>query len=152
VRVVSGWPDGAEPSQVQRSFGFHLDVFMAYATGESSAIAFDDYIVQEHFRMAVRAAWQRYYRDIDVFLCPTVFTQAIPHDLRPFEERSIATDEGARPYTDLASWIGHAALPGLPAVSAPIGTEGELPIGLQIIGPMHEDDTAIRFAELLAET
>jgi amidase len=37
-------------------------------------------------------------------------------------------------------------------VVAPIGrTPGGLPVGAQIVGPLYEDDTAITFAELLAE-
>ena len=78
--------------------------------------------------MAARAAWNRYFNDIDVFLCPANFTPAFPHDTRPFEQRTIATPEGERPYNDQAFWVSHASLPGLPAVVAPIGrTPGGLP-------------------------
>jgi amidase len=79
------------------------------------------------------------------------FTAAFPHDARPFAERTIATPEGERPYTDQPFWTAHAALAGLPAVAAPAGrTAGNLPVGIQIVGPRYEDDTAITFAELLA--
>jgi Asp-tRNA(Asn)/Glu-tRNA(Gln) amidotransferase A subunit family amidase len=45
---------------------------------------------------------------------------------------------------------GVASAPGLPATVAPIGSSEEgLPIGLQIIGPMFEDRTTIRFVELI---
>ena len=102
--------------------------------------------------MMARAAWNRYFEDIDVFLCPVNFTAAFPHDARPFEQRTIATSEGDRPYNDQAFWVSHASLAGLPAVAAPVGrTSGGLPVGAQIVGPLHEDDTAITFAELLAE-
>jgi amidase len=98
-----------------------------------------------------RAAWSRYFADVDVFLCPTNFTPAFPHDIRPFAERTIATPEGERPYDSQAFWVSHAALPGLPAASVPIGrTLGGLPVGAQIIGPLYEDDTAVTFADLLA--
>jgi amidase len=102
--------------------------------------------------MAARAAWNRYFDDIDVFLCPVNFTPAFPHDSRPFEERTITTPEGERPYNDQAFWVSHASLPGLPAVAAPIGrTPGGLPVGAQIMGPLYEDDTAITFAELFTD-
>ena len=52
-------------------------------------------------------------------------------------------------YDDQVFWIAQASLPGLPAVSAPAG--GALPVGLQVVGPAHEDDTAITFAELAAD-
>ena len=46
----------------------------------------------------------------------------------------------------------HAALPGLPALSAPVGlTTDGLPVGVQVLGPRYEDDTAITFAELMAD-
>ena len=85
---------------------------------------------------------------VDVFLCPTNFTPAFPHDGRPFAERTVATPEGERPYDSQAFWVAHAALPGLPAVAAPVGrAPGGLPVGVQVIGPLYEDDTALTFAE-----
>jgi amidase len=107
---------------------------------------------QENRRMAARAAWSRYFNQIDVFLCPVNFTPAFPHDTRPFEERTITTPEGERPYNDQTFWVSHASLPGLPAVAAPIGcTPGGLPVGAQIVGPLYEDNTAITFAELFTD-
>jgi amidase len=102
--------------------------------------------------MAARAAWGAYFDDVDVFLCPASFTPAFPHDTRPFEARTIATPQGERPYGDQAFWVAHASLPGLPAVAAPVGrTPGGLPVGVQVVGPLFEDDTAIGFAGLLGE-
>ena len=101
--------------------------------------------------MAARAMWSRYFEKIDVFMCPANFTPAFPHDSRPFEQRTIVTPEGERPYDSQTFWIAHASLPGLPAVVVPIGTTaGGLPVGAQIIGPLYEDDTPLVFAELLA--
>jgi amidase len=40
----------------------------------------------------------------------------------------------------------------VPAVVAPIGTTPSgLSVGAQLLGPLHEDDAAITFAELLAD-
>jgi amidase len=87
-----------------------------------------------------------------VFLCPANFTPAFPHDTRPFEERTISTPEGERPYDNQVFWVSHASLAGLPAAVAPIGkTPAGLPVGAQIIAPLYEDDTATTFAELLAD-
>jgi amidase len=48
--------------------------------------------------------------------------------------------------------VAHAALPGLPAVAAPVGrTAGGLPVGAQVVGPLFEDGTAVTFAGLLSE-
>jgi len=67
-------------------------------------------------------------------------------------ERRISTPGGDRDYQDLAYWITHASVAGLPALSAPAGLAADgLPVGVQVLGPRFEDDTVITFAELLAE-
>jgi amidase len=150
--VVEGWPEGLDPVRQAESFGFHVGLFLALQQPGEDFATLSQVVEQEHRRMAARAAWSRYFGDVDVFLCPASFTPAFPHDTRPFEQRTIATPGGERPYGDLVFWVSHASLPGLPAVAAPVGrTPGGLPVGVQVVGPRHEDDTAITFAELLAE-
>jgi amidase len=150
--VVEGWPDGVDPVRNYESFGFHVQAFFAFQQPAEDFAKLSEFVDQESRRMAARAAWNRYFNDIDVFLCPANFTPAFPHDTRPFEQRTIATPEGERPYNDQAFWVSHASLPGLPAVVAPIGrTPGGLPVGAQIVGPLYEDNTAITFAELLGD-
>ncbi len=103
-------------------------------------------------RMAARAAWKDYFRSHDVFLMPTLFIPAFPHDhSHPFYGRKLQTPEGPRNYEDLMFWVSFASLAGLPATTAPVGfTKEGLPVGLQIIGPYLEDATPIDFAEKLA--
>ncbi len=150
--IVDGWPEGVHPAQQAESFGFHLGLFFAHQQGQGDFAPLSSVIEHEARRMASRAPWSSYFEDIDVFLCPVSFTPAFPHDPRPFDERTIATPEGERPYTDLVFWIAQAALPGLPSMTAPIGrTPAGLPVGAQIVGPLYEDDTPIRFAELLGD-
>ena len=151
--IVEGWPDGVDPAQDAESFGFHVGMFFAFAEpGGADAPPMAQFIEHENRRMSARAAWSRYFDDVDVFLSPTNFTPPFPHDSRPFDERTITTPEGERRYDEQPFWISHASLAGLPAVAAPIGTTPSgLPVGAQIIGPLYEDDTAITFAELLAD-
>jgi amidase len=150
--VVEGWPDGVDPVRQAESFGFHVGLFFAFQQPDGDFAPLAQVVDHEQRRMAARAAWGRYFDDVDVFVCPANFTAAFPHDARPFEERTVATPEGERPYQDQAFWISHASLPGLPAVAAPAGrTPAGLPVGAQLLGPLHEDDTAITFAELLGE-
>jgi amidase len=150
--LVEGWPKGVDPVEEAESFGFHVRLVFAYQQPGDDLPPFAEVIGHEHRRMAARAAWGEYFEDIDVFLCPAAFTPAFPHDPRPFEARTIATPEGRRPYADLAFWVAHASLPGLPAVAAPVGrTAAGLPVGAQVIGPLFEDDTALSFAGLLGE-
>ena len=138
VPITEGWPDGFDPAAAAESFGFQVGLFFAVHEpgGELAGVA-----EQERRRLAARGAWD--FRDFDVFLCPTVFTTAFPHDT--------GTTIGTRPYDDQVFWIASASLAGLPAVAAPAGRAGGLPVGLQILGPAHEDDTAIAFAEHAAD-
>jgi amidase len=148
--IVEGWPEGIDPVAEAESFGFHVGLFFAYHDQEQ--VDPSQLVVQEIRRLEARAAWGRYFEDTDVFLCPVNFTPAFPHDTRPFEERTVATPEGERSYDSQPFWISHASLPGLPAVAAPVGTTPSgLPVGLQILGPLYEDDTALMFAELLSQ-
>jgi amidase len=151
--VVEGWPDGVDPVRDYESFGFHVRLFFAFQQPGEDFATISQVIEHEHRRMASRVAWNRYFDDVaDVFLCPVNFTPAFPHDSRPFEQRTITTPEGERPYNDQTFWVSHASLPGLPAVSAPIGrTPSGLPVGAQIMGSLYEDDTAITFAELFTD-
>ena len=151
--LVEGWPDGVDPVRNYESFGFHVRLFFAFQQPGEDFATLSEFVDHENRRMAARAAWNRYFDEVaDVFLCPVNFTPAFPYDNMPFEQRTIATPEGERPYNDQAFWVSHASLPGLPAVAAPIGcTSGGLPVGAQIVGPLYEDNTAITFAELLAE-
>jgi amidase len=150
--VAEGWPDGVDPRRCYESFGFHVGLFFAFQQPGEDFATLSEVVGHEHWRMASRAAWGRYFDDVDVFLCPANFTPAFPHDARPFDQRTITTPQGPRPYGDQAFWVSHAALPGLPALAAPIGrTPGGLPVGAQVVGPLYEDDTAITFAELLGE-
>jgi amidase len=152
VRVTEGWPEGIDPVKEVHSFGFHVDLFFAFQEPDAGFTRLTEFVDEEARRMWARAAWCRYFDDVDVFVCPANFTAAFPHDTGPFEERMISTPEEERPYTDQVFWIAHASLPGLPAVVAPIGrTSDGLPVGAQIIGPLYEDDTPIAFAELLAD-
>lgn len=141
--VTEGWPKDVDPRRSGGCFAAHLDYFFALQQGRE----LPGFAEQEARRMALRAAWSRYFEDVDVFLCPTIFTPPFRHDTRPMVERTI----DGRPYTEQAFWITHASIAGLPAVAAPAGrTEDGLPVGIQVIGPLYEDDTAITFAELLA--
>ncbi|MET9310218.1 amidase family protein [Kribbella sp. NPDC003505] len=150
AKIVDNWPDGVDPTEQAEEFGRQVELFFALHAnsegdpdgGAGSGLTLEDVRGLDRRRMAARGRWQRYFEDVDVFLCPTSFTVAFPH--------GSSTIDGL-PYETQVFWIAHAALTGHPALSMPIGhTPAGLPIGAQVIGPWHEDDTAITFAELLA--
>ncbi|TCC05555.1 amidase family protein [Kribbella soli] len=142
AKIVNNWPDGVDANEQAAEFGRQVELFFALhgdSDSELTAAAVRDL---DRGRMQARARWQRYFDDVDVFLCPTSFTVAFPHG---------TTTIDGQPYETQVFWIAHAALTGHPALSMPIGrTPAGLPVGAQVVGPWHEDDTAITFAELLA--
>jgi amidase len=145
--IVEGWPRGVDPIEGYDAFGAQVGAFFGVQDPDQAEGSLADFMREDARRMAYRTAWLNYFRTADVFLSPVDFTAAPPHDDRPFGERTVA----GQPYADQSFWVAHAALPGLPALSAPVGlTPAGLPVGLQVAGPRYEDDTVITFAELLA--
>ena len=142
AKIIEGWPDEVDPGEQAEEFGRQVGLFFALHGGEPTELTVDELLATERARMLARAKWQRYFEYVDVFLCPTSFTVAFPHG---------STTIDGQPYDAQVFWISHASLIGHPALSMPIGrTKGGLPVAAQVIGPWHEDDTAITFAELLA--
>jgi amidase len=175
-RMEEGWPQGVKPDSQYGTFRYLLaasyaqllrddkiDKIRGLATspGDSfdtvQARAWTDphkhFLAASNARIAARAEWQDYFQTHDVFLLPTLFLPAFPHDPgHSFYGRILQTPEGARQYEDLMFWVSFASLAGLPATTVPVGlTKEGLPVGLQIIGPYLEDGTPIDFAEKLTD-
>ncbi|NNC71821.1 MAG: amidase [Sphingomonadaceae bacterium] len=98
----------------------------------------------------------RQYRDLfeefDAILCPVSGTTAFEHTPVPMNDRKLTIDGEDVDFGRQFGWIGIATYPGLPAMSMPIGKDGEgLPIGLQIIGDRHQDHSVIEITRLIAE-
>lgn len=112
-----------------------------------------DWLGADNRRELHRAGWRELFREFDAVVCPATPTVAFPHDHHPNPlERRIDVDGVEYPYFDQLVWAGLATMPGLPATAVPVGRSAEgLPVGVQIVGPMYEDRTPLRLAELLEE-
>jgi amidase len=104
-------------------------------------------------RARIQAQWRELFRDWDVLLCPPMPTPAFPHDHSPdMRARRIDIDGQACPYQDQIAWPGIATVAGLPATTVPVErSEGDLPVGVQIVGPYLEDRTTLAFGKLLEQ-
>jgi amidase len=112
-----------------------------------------DWIAVNDRREAHRHGWRRFFAEFDAVVCPITPTPAFPHDHEPdLLARRLDVDGAECPYFDQLVWAGLATMPGLPATAVPAGRSREgLPVGVQLIGPMFEDRTPLRLAELLEQ-
>lgn len=106
-------------------------------------------------RAGLRARWANFFRDWDVLICPVFPTVAFPHDLSGEGmgaqlHRRRQVDDKDVVYMSQLSWPSLATVGNLPSTVIPVPrAPGELPLGLQLIGPAFEDRTTIRLAELI---
>jgi amidase len=100
-----------------------------------------------------RRGWRQFFTEFDAVVCPISPVPAFPHDHDEDRgARRIDIDGVAHSYLDLSVWPGVATMPGLPATAVPAGRSPEgLPVGVQLLGPMYEDRTPLRLAELLEQ-
>lgn len=119
----------------------------------ASVFSHRDWIEANNRREQHRHAWRQLFAEFDAVVCPITPTPAFPHDHNPDPRRQhIDIDGTAHPYGDQMIWPGVATMPGLPATAVPAGRCPEgLPVGVQLIGPMFEDRTPLRLAELLEQ-
>jgi amidase len=112
-----------------------------------------DWIEANNRREVHRHGWRQLFAEFDAVVCPITPTPAFPHDHNPNPlERRIDIDGVEYPYFDQLVWAGLATMPGLPATAVPAGrSPAGLPVGVQLIGPMFEDRTPLRLAELLED-
>lgn len=102
-------------------------------------------------RHRMRLAWDAFFQDYDLMLCPVAVTAAFPHDQAGLRhKRTIVVNNKQVPVVDQIFWAGYSGVTWLPSTAAPIGQSKEgLPIGVQIIGRQYGDYECIQFAKLL---
>ncbi|MGA6206424.1 amidase [Nocardia testacea] len=110
-----------------------------------------DWVEANNRRELHRHGWRQLFAEFDAVVCPVTPTPAFPHDHSGgLEDRRIDVDGVEYPYFDQLVLAGMATMPGLPATAIPAGrSPAGLPVGVQLIGPMFEDRTPLRLAELL---
>jgi amidase len=112
-----------------------------------------DWLALNERRHRLRLAWDAFFKDYDLLLCPVTSSPAFPHDHSTDRTaRTIIVNNKKVPAFDQLFWAGHSNVAFLPATVAPIGLSSDgLPIGVQIVGPQYGDYTCIEFAKLLEE-
>jgi amidase len=127
------------------------DMSLAAERLRGIALSHRDWVIADRRRAVLKAQWRALFGKFDAVICPVLPTTAYPHDHSPEQEkRRIDIDGKDFAYADQQAWPGIATLPGLPATAIPIGLASDgLPVGVQIVGPMLEDRTPLKLAELI---
>ncbi|MGW2486147.1 amidase [Streptomyces sp. NPDC001606] len=152
--AVARFPDAAYEQLRGRVAGLSADDRSLHAERlRGMVFSHRDWVAANSRRELHRQGWRRLFAEFDAVVCPITPTPAFPHDHHPDPlARRIDIDGVAYPYLDQLVWAGVATMPGLPATAVPAGRSPEgLPVGVQLIGPMFEDRTPLRLAELLEE-
>lgn len=112
---------------------------------KGKAISGSDYVASASARGALSLAMHRFHERYDLLLTPTLATPAfaVNHDTPP----------DGRFGDDWLGWTPYSYPFNLtlqPAASVPCGlTRDGLPVGLQIVGPLHRDDLVLRAARAI---
>jgi amidase len=145
--------DSARPGfAVKTAHETYLGILDGMTTGAASKLTFFDYQRLDGHRGGLRMAWQNFFKQWDVLICPTTATPAFKQDQGALGTRTILINGEQRPYFEQVFWAGLATLSYLPSTVFPSGLSKDgLPIGLQAIGAEFSDRTTIEFARLMAQ-
>ncbi len=111
-----------------------------------------DWLRLNNERHALRLAFNAFFDEWDILLCPAAASAAWPHDQEgERHNRTIPVNGKQVPTTDQLFWAGFSGVVYLPSTVGPAGLTGQgLPVGYQAIAGQYRDKTAIRFSELVA--
>ena len=111
-----------------------------------------DWIRHDFRREKFRRAWDEFFKDWDIVVCPQSTAPAIKHDHRPWAERSVTVDGEERSYGEHIFWAGLPNNTYLPSTCFPTGLSKDgLPIGIQAFSPSYRDYRTIEFARLITQ-
>ncbi|MBG1232271.1 amidase [Aestuariivirga litoralis] len=115
------------------------------------ALSHRDWLRVHDRRNQMRLAWDAFFEDWDVMLCPVAASTAFVQNYKgERHERLIPVNGKQQSVIDQRFWAGYSGGYYLPSTVAPLGlAEDGLPVGVQIITREYDDLKAIRFAELL---
>ncbi|UQU62653.1 amidase [Couchioplanes caeruleus] len=150
--VAAGFPPAVYAAGVEAAAALDpSDVSLVAERARGVVLSHRDWVAADAVRAAQRARWAELFTEVDIVVAPVFSTPAFPHDhSEPMTKRVIPIDGEEHDYLDQSAWGGIATAPGLPSTAVPVTRSAQgLPIGVQLIGPLLEDHTPIRFAALL---
>jgi aspartyl-tRNA(Asn)/glutamyl-tRNA(Gln) amidotransferase subunit A len=116
-----------------------MDQGLLEVASEGARIGILDYLAATKARESVGQAMKAFHRRYDLLLLPTLPVVAF--------EAGVERPPGQGRWTDWTPFSYPFNLSQQPAISVPAGlTKSGLPVGLQIVGPMHDDALVLRAA------
>jgi amidase len=157
VHLIRGATSGKMPQEefdrALRARAGHADADDSYEARHARGVAAThrEWLIAHGRRYRMQLAWERFFTEWDLFLCPPASTTAFAHDHSlPRHERVVPVNGRPRPSIEQGFWAGLAGIAHLPASVLPVGTAPDgMPVGLQAIGPLYGDFGCITFAELM---
>lgn len=111
-----------------------------------------DWIGLNNERHKLRFAFDAFFKDWDILLCPAAASAAWPHDQKGERwQRKIEVNGRKVATTDQLFWAGYSGVIYLPSTIGPAGltARSKLPVGYQAIARHGHDRTAIAFSRLV---
>lgn len=138
------------PDLEQQHVGYLRLLNVAMARGRPSAdgkvMALADYYQLLDVQARNEYAWGALFERYDFVLAPPLAMLAYPHDATPIAERRITINGKDSAFADTLAWAGIATFPNLPSSIVPVGGTGNLPCGMQVMGPRWGDYDCIAAA------
>lgn len=138
--------ESAEPSAYhqrwlrERPEDYGEDVRLLLEVGEM--LLATHYIQAQRYRSLLRAEFLEAFKEVDVFICPT-----LPFTATRVGEVLVEIEEGSPEdmLSAIMQFTGVPSLTGLPSLAVPCGFDGDgLPIGMQVIGKPFDEATLFR--------
>ncbi|WP_026918572.1 amidase [Gordonia shandongensis] len=130
----------------QRPEDFGEDIRFLFYLGELFTSV--DYLQAQQARRQIKRDFAAALADVDVLIAPTLPVMAP-------DIGSAVADLNGSPVDLVDNFIrftGPSNLTGLPAMTVPAGCNGDLPVGLQIIGKAFDEETVLRVGRYVEES
>lgn len=131
---------------LKRPDDFGDDIRLLFELGELPSAV--DYLQAQQVRRQLKQEFQKAFEKVDVLISPTlpVAPNTIGDDLVDLNGRQVDLID------NMIRFTGPANLTGIPALSVPCGFKGNLPIGLQIMGPAFSECKLLNAGFALEQT
>lgn len=141
---LAGWLDIAASAEPD-------DTSYVTATARANTMRHRDWLKLNNERHELRFAFEEFFKDWDILLCPAAASAAWPHNQEgERHDRTITVNNKQILTTDQLFWAGYSGVVYLPSTVGPAGfTTDGLPVGYQAIAGSYRDKTAIRFSQFI---